>query len=172
MNCLERMGGTMESIPNAYRDRVEHYQHQLEGWEKDHEELKAGLWKVEDWIGTYGGFYRSIERLERDLWADVDRDPRSNNFDPVAVVNPLLETWLEGATRLVRLAEPLVQQYGSVEGLDALRERCKQVEIELSRSEDGPFTMSDELIALQDQAIADFHAGRTEPMTHVKHRHE
>lgn len=151
------------------RERIEHtarevarYREDVEAWQKDHDALAADCWTWEDMIATanflFDQIMRQDVRVQRYLLVERGRD----GADLQEQLCQVLLGWMDASLGVIAQGERLQQQYGRVEGLDALRENVSQAKSILTP--DDEFFDPDRLAPLRDEAINDHRAGLTEPL--------
>lgn len=151
------------------RKRIEHtgrevarYREDAEAWKRDHDTLSADCWTCEDLIATANFLFDRIMcqdvRVQRYVLVERGHD----GTDLQDELRRILLDWMTTSLRVVPHGERLQQEYGQVEGLDALRENLSQAKSIMTP--DDEFFDSDVLATLRDEAIDAHRAGLTEPL--------
>jgi hypothetical protein len=152
---------TKERIEFA-RKCVQRYREDIAEWQAKHTAVHE-CWLCEDLISDANHLFGRINDLDVWLHETVFRQPDSYNAQADTLLTDLYRGWLEISRTLLPFAEEMGRDYKTVSGLETFRRNVSEAEGILT--DDATFFAGENLDRLEQQALAEHQAGRTEPWT-------
>jgi len=138
---------------------VERYQHDVEEWKQQLDELESKCWVWEELIAKANYLFERFVKLDDDIQRSVLTGELE--YDPAVQeeMSALLREWLDVSCCLVPHTDRIAADYGSADGTDELRTNIKAAEAMLTP--DDEFFTGEKLVSLRDAAFDEHQRGET-----------